>query len=256
MLNSIKKFIKKNTGYLIRIDDVAENMNWELMNKLEILFNKYNIKPILGVIPNNQDPELLTYPFNKNFWEKIRKWKSIGWEISMHGYSHIYKYESKKKDYFGYGGKSEFFNLSYDEQYKKINAGLLKFEKERIKINSFFAPNHTYDENTLKVLKDLSINKIIDGYGLMPYHKDGFTFIPQLFYKNIILPFGFQSSQIHLNYWSESDYLKFKNFLEYNKNRITTFDETILKVNNHFFYKIINLFSEKTLKFIRFFLKR
>ena len=55
MINSIKDFIPKNTGMLIRIDDIAENMNWQLMDRCEILFTKYNITPILGVIPNNQD---------------------------------------------------------------------------------------------------------------------------------------------------------------------------------------------------------
>ena len=59
MLSKIKNYIKKNTGILIRLDDIAENMNWDLMNKSELLFEKYKIKPVLGVIPNNQDNELL-----------------------------------------------------------------------------------------------------------------------------------------------------------------------------------------------------
>ena len=43
-------------------------MNWELMDKCERLFLKYNIKPVVGVIPNNEDSELLNYPFRENFW--------------------------------------------------------------------------------------------------------------------------------------------------------------------------------------------
>ena len=42
MINSIKNYIKSNTGLLIRIDDVAEHMNWKDMNKCESLFNKKN----------------------------------------------------------------------------------------------------------------------------------------------------------------------------------------------------------------------
>ena len=37
MLNSIKKTTSKYTGLLIRIDDIAENMNWKLMDKSEKL---------------------------------------------------------------------------------------------------------------------------------------------------------------------------------------------------------------------------
>ena len=62
MSNLIKRFISENTGIIIRIDDIAENMNWQLMEKCEELFDKYNIKPVLGVIPNNKDRELLNYP--------------------------------------------------------------------------------------------------------------------------------------------------------------------------------------------------
>ena len=43
MLSKIKNYIKKNTGILIRLDDIAENMNWNLMNKAEFLFEKYKI---------------------------------------------------------------------------------------------------------------------------------------------------------------------------------------------------------------------
>jgi len=48
MIAKIKEYIKKNTGILIRLDDIAENMNWDLMNKSELLFEKYKIKPVLG----------------------------------------------------------------------------------------------------------------------------------------------------------------------------------------------------------------
>jgi len=58
MFSKIKNYIAENTGILIRIDDVAENMNWDLMKKSELLFDKYQIKPVLGVIPKNKDNEI------------------------------------------------------------------------------------------------------------------------------------------------------------------------------------------------------
>ena len=75
------------------------------------------------------------------------------------------------------------------------------FKKNEIRIRSFFAPNHTYDLNTFKALKTNGIYNIIDGYGLLPYKQFEMNFIPQLFYKEIMLPFGVQATQIHLNYW-------------------------------------------------------
>ena len=200
MLVKIKNYLSNNTGILIRLDDIAENMNWELMDRSETLFNKFNIKPVIGVIPKNQDKDLLSYPKKDNFWDLIRIWQSKGWEVSMHGHTHVYDTETNKKDYFGYGGRSEFFGHPLNVQKERIQSGLRKFKDENIEIKSFFAPNHTYDFNTFNALKESGINEVIDGYGLMPYEENEIKFIPQLFYKVYALPFGIQSTQIHLNY--------------------------------------------------------
>jgi predicted deacetylase len=251
----MKKLTSNYTGMLIRLDDVAENMNWELMDKCEQLFDKYNIKPLMGVVPNNKDKELLLYKKKDKFWEKVRSWQNKGWEISMHGFSHVYDNQTNKKDYFNYGGKSEFFGHDFNKQKSKIDDGLKKFKEEKIKIRSFFAPNHTYDLNTFQALKESGIKNIIDGYGLIPYTENGLNFIPQLFYKEMMLPFGIQSTQIHLNYWEEKDYLIFENFVEKNKQKIITFEQAIDKIKNNFLCKVLNFLIKIILKFLRFFRK-
>ena len=251
MFNFVKKYLSENTGILIRLDDIAENMNWPLMKKCEKLFDKYNIKPLLGVISNNKDPELLSNQKNTSFWNQIRLWREKKWEISMHGYTHVYDNETAKQDYFNYGGRSEFYGHSYEEQFSRINKSLEIFKKENIKIRSFFAPNHTYDLNTFKALKNNNINNIIDGYGLMPFQKNSLNFIPQLCYKEILLPFGIQSTQIHLNYWKEDDYLKFEKFIIKNNSKIISFDDALKKINNNYFYLSINWLIEKLLKLRR-----
>ena len=134
MFSKIKNYITENTGILIRLDDIAENMNWDLMKKSELLFEKYEIKPILGVIPNNKDSKLLSYPKKNYFWDQIRIWQNKGWEISMHGFTHVYDKNSKNKDYFGYGGESEFCEHPLEVQISRIKDGLKKFENEKIRI--------------------------------------------------------------------------------------------------------------------------
>ena len=37
MISSIKNYLSENTALLIRMDDIAENMNWSLMKKCEDL---------------------------------------------------------------------------------------------------------------------------------------------------------------------------------------------------------------------------
>ncbi len=245
-------FFRKNTGLLIRFDDIAPNMNWELMDKCEKLFLKYDIKPVIGIIPKNEDEELLAYPFRKNFWIKVKQWQSFGWEISIHGYNHKYISDTKKKDYFNYGGKSEFFGFSLEDQIIKLKNSLKVFNENEIKVRSFFAPNHTYDLNTFKALKKVGINQVIDGYGFFPYNQYGIIFIPQLFYKNKILPFGIQSTQIHLNNWDSSDYELFKNFVEKNLKKIISYDYALSRANNKFYSTMLRFLSKYTLKFLRF----
>lgn len=240
-----------NTGILIRFDDIAPNMNWEMMDKCQELLNNYNLKPVMGVIPNNKDKELLKYHKREDFWQVIQKWKSYGWSIAMHGYDHIYNMDTNKQDYFGHGGKSEFYGNSYVAQLSKIKKGLEIFKKNQIKIDMFFAPNHTYDINTFKALKSSGIFKIIDGYGLMPYTMHGIQFVPQLFYKLFVLPFGIQSTQIHVNYWGNKDFNDFKNFVDKNHNIIIDADYAFSKNSNNYFYKLINYSSKGLLRLKR-----
>jgi len=240
-----------NTGILIRFDDIAPNMSWEMMDKCQKLLNYYDLKPVMGVIPDNQDNELLKYPKRENFWEIVKKWELNDWSIAMHGYNHLYDKETNKKDFFNYGGKSEFFGHSYEDQLSKIKKGLEIFEKNNIQIDTFFAPNHTYDRNTFKALKNSGILKIIDGYGLMPYSFNGIRFVPQLFYKLYLLPFGIQSTQIHINYWSDKDYTNFKKFIEKHHKKVISADFAFSKISNSYLHKIINFTFEKLLKLKR-----
>ena len=253
MFNSIKKVGSKYTGLLIRMDDIAEHMNWKFMDKCELLFDKFNIKPLLGVIPENKDPEFKKYPKNSDFWNRVNNWNEKGWEISMHGYSHLYEQQTKKNDIFNYGGGSEFYGLDYKKQLTKIRLGIEKFKEKNIFIRSFFAPNHTYDLNTLKALKESGIKIVIDGYGLFPFHKFGLLFIPQLFYKEILLPFGIQSTQMHINYWDNKYLQNFENFINKNHNKIVDLNYILNLDQSNFLKNSINYSVEKTLKVIRSF---
>ena len=252
MFNKIKKYISVNTGFLIRLDDIAENMNWDLMEQATNLFDKFEIKPVLGIIPNNKDPELLSYPKkNINFWKQVRAWKNKGWEIAMHGNNHVYDKFCSKSDYLGLGGNSEFCSHTYENQLEKIKYGLDKFNNENIKIKTFFAPNHTFDDNTLLALKNCGITEIVDGYGLMPYEENGIKFIPQLFYKMFALPFGIQTFQIHLNYFKQDDFDKLKKFIELNSKKMITYDQAISKLNNNFLSKMSRTITKKILQIKR-----
>ena len=135
----------------------------------------------------------------------------------------------------------------------KIQSGLIEFKKRNLKIRSFFAPNHIYDENTLKALRTSGIKIIIDGYGLFPYFKDQILFVPQLFYKEIILPFGIQSTQMHINYWNDKNFEDFEILINKENRKIINLDYIIDITDPNVFQSISNYLVEKTLKTIRVF---
>jgi len=247
----ILKNLKDNSGILIRFDDIAPNMNWAMMDKCQNLLNSYDIKPVLGVIPNNEDPDLLSYPKREKFWNIVNEWKNNGWSIAMHGYNHLYDRQTNKKDYFNYGGGSEFCGHTYEHQLSKLKKSYKIFNENNIKVDTFFAPNHTYDLNTFKALKQIGINRIIDGYGLIPYYSHEIKFLPQLFYKLIVLPFGIQTTQLHINYWNNRDYEEFKIFIDKNHKKIINLEHAFSRDSNSFVFNMLNLILTYTLKLKR-----
>ena len=240
------------TGFLFRLDDIAPNMRWEMMHKVKRLFNTYDIKPILGVIPKNEDKELKTYPMcTFDFWNEMKNLRSQEWEIAMHGYEHLYSIYCKKIDYMGHGGNSEFVGLPFATQLKKLSLGMEIFKKQNLEVKIFFAPNHTFDINTVKACKTVGFKSIIDGYGLAPYYENEILFIPQLFYKLYSLPFGIQTIQLHLNYFSDKDYLNLERFVKKNQKKIISYNEACKIQRDVFSNKIIRLLIEKVLKLKR-----
>ena len=42
--------------YLVRLDDACPQMNKQKWQRVENILDKYGIKPMVGIIPHNEDP--------------------------------------------------------------------------------------------------------------------------------------------------------------------------------------------------------
>ena len=78
-------------------------------------------------------------------------------------------------------------------------------------------------------------------------------FIPQLFYREIFLPFGIQATQLHINYWDNKDFERFENFIVKHHNKIVDLDYIIDITDPNPIQYITNFIVEKTLKTARLF---
>lgn len=75
--------------YLVRLDDACPQMNRLKWQRVEDILDKYGIKPLVGIIPNNEDQETTIDTMDKKFADKARGWQNKGWVIALHGFNHV-----------------------------------------------------------------------------------------------------------------------------------------------------------------------
>lgn len=196
---------------LIRFDDICPTMNWEQWDKAKQILDEVGSPALLGVIPDCQDPDLQIDEPKADFWKYIKGLQNQGFTIAMHGYQHVFDINAKgivtKKH--PTMDHSEFAGHSYDVQYRKIKAGKELLLKHGIETDTFFAPAHAYDENTLKALAANGFKYLSDGKSYLPYVRNGIICIPARTggVPRKILP-GINTIVLHVHEWVKKDKLQ------------------------------------------------
>ena len=215
---------------LIRFDDICPTMNWEQWDRAESLLNKFNVKPLIGVIPDCKDPDLMIDDARPDFWEWVRNKQEEGYAIAMHGVNHVFC--SPHHGILNYRMNSEFAGLSYEEQLHKIKQGREILESHGVKTDIFFAPGHSYDNNTLKALYACGFKYISDGKSAKPYTSYGVTCIPCRSGGVPGMRFGtYHTAVLHAHEWAmvsgKKCYTQFMNLLTNHHSEIVTWDEYV-----------------------------
>lgn len=216
MLNYFK------SEYLIRFDDICPTMNWNIWDKLEDVINKYGVKPILAVVPENLDRNLMKMEPNFEFWSRVRGWQAKGWTIALHGHTHVY--ETKDSGIIGLNPRSEFAGLPKSRQREKLIAALEIFKSNDVIPQAWIAPAHSFDTATVELLVELGINNISDGFYFRPISMFGARWIPQQLWRFKKMPLGLWTICYHHNNFKEEDVIKFENNLAEFNNQITSFE--------------------------------
>lgn len=186
---------------------------------MEKILDVYNIKPIFGIIPKNSDENLTSkYQRDEHFWEKAKLWQEKGWMPAMHGFEH--KYETREGGINPVNKRSEFAGLIYKKQAFKIEQGWKELNKHGFFPKIFFAPSHTFDENTLLALKEkTSIRIISDTIAFNAYKQSGMLFLPQQSGKVRSLPFKMVTFCYHPNTMDNKMFVELEHFLKRNKRK-------------------------------------
>jgi len=167
--------------YLVRFDDICPTMDWGSWEKVEEVLISEDIKPMVAIVPDNRDKNLMVDQENDQFWSRVRDWQKMGWSIAVHGYQHLY--QTNDPGLLGLNKYSEFSGLSYEQQSKKLQKSLSIFESHDIKPNLWVAPAHSFDKVTVRVLSDLGIEVISDGFFKGPVKYMNMIWIPQQLWK-------------------------------------------------------------------------
>lgn len=224
---SLTKYDKK---YLIRLDDACPTMDAERWHKMQCLLDKYGIRPMVGIIPANADPKQKVDSEDSMFWQKALKWQEMGWAIALHGFDHCYI--STNAGINPLWNRSEFAGVPLNEQKHKIREGVAILKNHGLTPKYFFAPSHTFDNNTLTALKeDSDIRIISDTIATKPYKQGDFIFIPQIGGHCLEMPLsGVYTFCFHPNTMNDDAFNTLETFIQKHKDEFCRFEE--LDLNN------------------------
>ena len=237
---------------LLRFDDICPTMDWEQWEKAKQMMDSAGVTALLGVVPECTDPDLMIEEPRADFWDYVKGLQEQGYAIAMHGYHHLF--EIKADGLVTRNKISEFAGLPYKKQYEKIRKGKEVLESHGIKTDVFFAPAHSYDDNTLRALAACGFKYVSDGLSSKPYKRQGIVLlpcrsggIPRMEKKE-----GYVTAVMHAHEWvraeKRGEFLKFEGLLKDYRNEIVGFEEfSQWKSGNAFVQRMV----EKGYMFLR-----
>lgn len=213
----------------IRMDDITPDMDWERFQTFKKILDKFGIKPLIGVVPDNRDDNLHRAEADGDFWKYVKVLQDNGWCVALHGYQHVYT--TKKGGLFPLNRFSEFAGIPLSQQRMMIRKGTEILKQHGISTEIFMAPAHSYDRNTLKALKEFGYNKITDGFGKRPYRWQGMTFYPISFMlsRSLKKKNGITTMVVHTNEIDDAGMKNFGELLQRHKDSLISY-ETFLTV--------------------------
>ncbi len=213
--------------YLIRFDDLCPTVSAHRWQRCLKLIEEFRLKPILAIVPDNQDPDLQYSPPNPNFWEQMRALQSAGAAIGLHGYHHLC--QSHGRSLLGLHRHSEFAGIPAGIQRAWIHEGLRILRTQGLKPEIWVAPRHGFDRHTLGALRAEGIFLVSDGFARVPFLRAGVTWIPQQLWAPAERPEGLWTICIHANTVHRSQIAALRTFLANHSTQCTSVDQVLLE---------------------------
>lgn len=217
----------------IRMDDITPDMDWAKFLRFKALCDQYAVRPLIGVVPDNRDPNLHinapgTAPVS-DFWQYVRQLQQDGWCVAQHGVTHCYT--TSRMGCFPLNHFSEFAGMPYREQYEALKRGKSIFLDHGITTDLFMAPAHSFDRNTIKALQKLGFRRMTDGFGKHPYIRWGMIFYPISYRQSSALRDrkveGYTTFVVHTNTMGDDDFERYERICAAHRDQFVSYAELL-----------------------------
>ena len=217
--------IPRPAQYILRFDDLCPTVLRTRWQRFLPLIEEFGIRPILAVVPDNQDDRLQISPPDPEFWTRMRAMEAAGAMIGMHGYSHLCN--SKGHGLLTLHRRTEFAGVPEETQRRWIRAGLGILRAHGLNPRIWVAPRHGFDLSTLHALRKEGIRLLSDGFARVPFNRDGLTWIPQQLWEPVDKAEGLWTICVHANTAHSSQIRQLQEFLRQHAAQFTSVDRAL-----------------------------
>lgn len=214
--------IPKPAQYLLRVDDLCPTIHARRWERVRLMIEEFGIRPILAVIPDNQDPDLEKSRPAPGFWDQMRQMEAAGATIALHGYQHLCV--NRARSLIAIHERSEFAGVRYEVQRDWVAAGLQILRGHGLHPRLWVAPRHSFDRNTLRAIRKEGLRFLSDGLARVPFRRGGVTWIPQQLWSPEARSRGIWTICVHPNSTHRSKAEELRSFLAGYAAQFTTFD--------------------------------
>jgi hypothetical protein len=211
--------------YLLRLDDLCPTMDGGRWERYARLIERFELSPILAVVPENRDPELDREQADAGFWEKMRRLEAAGATIGLHGYRHVC--EGMGRSLIPMHRRTEFAGIAREMQRAWIEAGMAVLRDRGLRPKIWVAPRHGFDAATLNILREAGMGLISDGFAERPFRERGLIWIPQQIWAPVEKGSGLWTICLHPNAATARDFAALEEFLEKFSAQFTSVDRVI-----------------------------
>jgi predicted deacetylase len=216
--------IPRPAQYLLRFDDFCPTMSLEKWESFLPIIAEFGLRPILAVVPDNQDPDLMVSSPDPKFWDRMRSMEAAGATIAMHGFRHLCA--SSGKGLVRLHRNTEFAGVSEEQQQKWIREGLAILRGHGLSPRIFVAPRHGFDFATLRALSREGLGYLSDGFARRPFVEDEIVCIPQQLWEPVQRSKGLWTICVHSN-TATSLAERLRSFVQGNATQFTSFDRVL-----------------------------